>query len=210
MIDQQKQLIPFHGYPIFKIKTGELLNEDELNFFKSLTTTSHFFQDLTKTKLTRDDNILNNIELKRIKDIIWKHFVDYVDNVLEINNKFYMCNSWGTIQKKDDYHPNHTHKNAIFSSVFYIHAENSSLTFSFDKSRIEEGFFFAYHIKNYNHFNSSSWEVPVETGDLIIFPGELEHVSKIHTGNYDRLIIGSSYFLKGDLGSDSNYNSISI
>ena len=204
----EKIIIPFNGYPIYKISTEDMLNKDELAFLKSIPEQS--IRTERKLKLLEGSNILNNKELQRIKNIIWKHFVDYVDNVLEINNKFYMCNSWGTIQKKDDYHPNHTHKNAIFSSVFYIHAENSSLTFSFDKSRIEEGFFFAYNIKNYNHFNSSSWEVPVETGDLIIFPGELDHESKIHTGNYDRLIIGSSYFLKGDLGSDSNYNSISI
>jgi hypothetical protein len=210
MTDEKKQLEVFCGYPIFKTKTGETLNEDELKFFKSLTTVPHFKKDVTKTKLTKSDNILNNIELKRIKYLILENFFDYVDSVLEIENQFYMCNSWGAIQKKDDFHPNHTHTNAIFSSVFYIHAENSSIIFNADKSKIQEGFFFDYNVKNYNIFNSLSWEVPVETGDIIIFPGQLQHESKTYDGGGDRMIIGSSYFLKGKLGKKDNYNLISI
>ena len=206
MTEEKKQLEVFCGYPIFKIKTGETLNEDELKFFKSLTTVPHFEKDVSKIKLTNSDNILNNIELKRIKALISECFFDYVDNILEVENQFYMCNSWGTIQKKDDFHPNHTHKNAMFSSVFYIHAENSSIIFNAEKSKIQEGFFFEYNVKNYNIFNSVWWEVPVETGDIIIFPGELAHESKTYDGSGNRMIIGSSYFIKGKLGTKNNYN----
>jgi hypothetical protein len=205
----EKTLIPFCGYPIYKIKTGELLNEDELNFFKSLDNKPHMETNIS-TKLTKGVNILNNRELYRIKGVIWNNFVDYVDDVLEIKNDFYTCNSWGTIQKKGDYHPNHNHQNSVFSSVFYVQASDSSITFTVDRSKIMEGFLFEYHIKNYNHFNALSWKVPVETGDLIIFPGELKHESQVNIADDERMIIGSSYFLKGDLGSDSNYNSISI
>ena len=210
MTDEKKQLEVFCGYPIFKTKTGETLNEDELKFFKSLTTVPHFKKDVTKIKLTKSDNILNNIELKRIKYLILENFFDYVDSVLEIENQFYMCNSWGVTQKKDDFHPNHSHTNAIFSSVFYVHAENSSIIFNVEKTKIQEGFFFEYNVENYNIFNSLSWEVPVETGDIIIFPGQLQHESKTYDGGGDRMIIGSSYFLKGKLGTKDNYNLISI
>ena len=61
MTEEKKQLEVFCGYPIFKIKTGETLNEDELKFFKSLTTVPHFEKDVSKIKLTNSDNILNNI-----------------------------------------------------------------------------------------------------------------------------------------------------
>jgi len=210
MTDEKKQLEVFCGYPIFKTKIGEILNEDELKFFKSLTTVPHQEKDITKIKLTKSDNILNNIELKRIKYLILENFFDYVDNVLEIENQFYMCNSWGTSQKKDDFHPNHTHTNAIFSSVFYIHAENSSIIFNVDKSKIQEGFFFDYNVKNYNIFNSLWWKVPVETGDIIIFPGQLQHESRSYGGTGDRMLIGSSYFIEGELGTKDDYNLISI
>ena len=204
----EKIVIPFCGYPIYKISTGETLDADELRFLKNLDKTSNHKEG--KTKLTEGVNILNNIELKRIKYLILENFFDYVDNVLEIENNFYMCNSWGTTQKKGDFHPQHNHPNAVFSSVFYVQASDSSITFSLDKSKIMEGFLIEYKIKKYNLFNSLSWEVPVSSGDMIIFPGELHHQSQIHNDDTDRLIIGASYFLSGDLGFDNNYNSISI
>ena len=83
------RVIPFCGYPICIIKTNEILNDDELSFLKSLDNKQHMETLNTRTKLTKSVNILNNIELTRIKDFVWKYFCDYVDNVLEVeNNQF--------------------------------------------------------------------------------------------------------------------------
>ena len=204
------RVIPFCGYPICIIQTGEILNENELSFLKSLDNTQHTETLNTRTKLTKGVNILNNNELTRVKDFVWKNFSNYVDKVLEVENNFYMCNSWGTIQQKGDYHPSHNHPNAVFSAVYYVQTSDSSITFAIDRSKIMEGFLLDFKIKNFNHFNALSWKVPVATGDLIIFPGELQHESQIHTGDDERMIIGSSYFVQGNLGFDENYNSIKI
>ena len=202
-----KILIPFCGYPIFKISTDDIISKGELAFLKSMPEN---FDTHKKVKLLDGANILDNVELHRIKNIIWNHFDDYVRNVLQIKNKFYMCNSWGTIQKKGNYHPNHKHPNAIFSSVFYVEAQDSFIKFFSEKSIIQEGFFFRYDIENYNVYNSSSWELSVGSGDILFFPGQLSHESKVHELSSERIIIGSSYFAKGTYGTSKDYDDIDL
>ena len=202
-----KELIPFCGYPIFKISTDDILTKDELAFLKSIPEN---FDTHKEVKLLEGSNILENSELHRVKDIIWNHFDDYIRNALEIKNKFYICNSWGTVQKKGDYHPKHTHPNAVFSSVFYVNAPNSSITFLVEKAKIQEGFYFSYEIESYNEFNSAKWEVPIESGDIIFFPGELAHETRVHDQSYERIVIGSSYFANGIYGQSSSYNRINL
>ena len=64
--------------------------------------------------------------------------------------------------------------------------------------------------KNYNVFNSSTWDLKVKTGDIVFFPGELTHESIIHESDNDRIMIGSSYFIKGKIGFDNKANAINI
>jgi|TARA_B110000858_G_C17601934_1_gene380490 hypothetical protein len=208
----EKILIPFCGYPIYKICTGTILTPDELGFIYSLNKRPHKsnYYAPAKLSLTATVNMLESKELKRIKDIIWKQFSDYVDEVLEIENQFYICNSWATVQEKGFWHPKHNHPNSVFGSVFYAQAENSILSFSVNKCKLMEGFFMHWKIKNHNFFNSSSWDVPVNTGDMIIFPGEIAHESPVHGGPNDRIAIGTSYFPKGEFGSTDQYNLMKI
>ena len=64
------------------------------------------------------------------KDIVWSEFCEYVDQVLEVEDDFYMSNSWCTLQKKGGSHPYHNHPGSIFSSTYYAQAHNGSLSFS--------------------------------------------------------------------------------
>lgn len=202
-----KILIPFSGYPILKIETNENLNKDEINFIKDLKLIKHI---RANTKLTKDVDILRFKELKRIKDLIWNSFCYYIENVIEIKNQFYFCNSWATIQKKGDDHPAHNHENAIFSSVYYGKTKSSSLEFYLNKSKIQEGHFLAYDVKRFNFFNSRHWSVPVKEGDILFFPGEINHGAKENKLSNERITIPTSFYFKGKTGYDGNYDSISI
>ena len=203
------ELIPYLGLPILKIKTDELLTDDELKFLKDLSKITYVDDSFT-FDLTRSDNILNNKELTRVKVMIQKYFDEYVTNTLQIDNKFYMCNSWATIQRRGNAHPNHAHPNAIFSSVFYVAAKDSKIIFTTKRPSIQEGFNFDYNIIEWNIFNSPTWKLPVETGDIIIFPGQMQHESAMYTGDEERIMIGSSYFLTGTVGTEETYNTLHL
>jgi uncharacterized protein (TIGR02466 family) len=201
------EVIPFLGYPIARVNLDTFVDRDTIKFIKDLSYIKHSESGL---KFSKDAHILQNKKLKELKYVISSAFNKYVDNVLEVENQFYMCNSWCTFQKANDFHPAHVHPNAIFSSVYYFETDNTNLQFECSKSKIQEGFSFEYKIKNFNYFNSAKWSLPVKQGDLLIFPGELRHKTFPYNGKNERIVIGSSYFIEGEIGLDANYNSINI
>ena len=72
---------------------------------------------------------------------------------------------------------------------------DSGLLFKLDKSSLQNNFNFSFKCKNYNVFNSSLWEIPVKSGDMIIFPGDLWHSGLINKYDYERVIIGTNFFI---------------
>lgn len=203
-----KHVIPFAGYPIFIIQSSFYLNNEELNFLKNLNYKNH--GDLENLKISLDTDILRLDKLKRLKNFIKDCFNDYVSNVLQINNNFYFCQSWSTIQNRKGKHPKHSHPNHIISSVYYAKVKETNLTFFTDKSRIQEGFNFEYDIKEYNIFNSSSHKITFNKGDIVFFPGNLNHETSINDDDDERIVVGSSFFIDGEVGSKHQTCDINI
>ena len=202
-----KHIIPFAGYPIFLIQSSFHLNDEELNFLRKLNYNDH--DEIKDLKISSDTDVLRLNKLKKLKNFIKDCFNDYVSNVLQINNNFSFCQSWCTIQYKKAKHPKHSHPNHVISSVYYAKAKETSLNFYTDKSRIQEGFYFDYGIIEYNVFNSSSHTVPLKTGDIIFFPGHLNHESSINDDD-ERIIVGSSFFIDGKIGDRFQAASVDI
>ena len=175
--NKNKFIIPFAGYPIFVIQKGFYVNDDELNFIKNIEYNNHV--DINNLKLSKNEDVLEFQQLKRLKNFIKESLDDYVSNILEVNNSFSFCQSWSTIQNGKTKHPSHTHPNHLISSVYYVKTEKTELIFNINRSILQDGYYFKYDVKNHNVFNSHSYKVILKQGDIIFFPGQLHHSKQL-------------------------------
>ena len=196
-----------NGLPIHFEKTSFRLTNDELN-----TIFGKGYYHPTSNHLTKTSFLLKDDKLSRIKSFLDERMNSYIENIVEINDKFVMTQSWSTTTKKSENHHSHNHPNAIFSLVFYISSqgvESGNLVFNLD-NRLREKYDFSFNVKNYNTFNSSTWEYEVNTGDLIIFPAWIYHETRENTSDEDRVIIGANYFVEGVIGTTEGVDKIQI
>jgi uncharacterized protein (TIGR02466 family) len=171
------------------------LSEKEIEFFKKQKTRIN-----TGNTTSIDNNILKNKELKKLKQFIEKSINQYFKNIYQPkNNVFpYITQSWCNYTKEGQFHHKHAHPNSFISGVFYVQADKEKDKIYFFK----EGYESINVVPNeYNIFNSSSWWVPTNTNNLIIFPSSLTHMVEEVKGK-ERISLSFNTFLKGVIGND--------
>ena len=115
------------------------------------------------------------------------------------NVKLEITQSWINYTKTGQYHHKHAHPNSVISGVFYIQAskEIDKLFFyneSYQQIKIVP--------KEFHVYNSESWWLPVETGQLLLFPSSLTHMVATTSGEDDRISMSFNTFYKGKLGDE--------
>ena len=202
------ELIPFHALPIYKISTDLVLTDEE----KSVIVDGEFRKALSKqgNAISKSAEVLEDEKLIRVKTYILSVFNDYVVNHLQIQNQFYLTQSWTAINHKGDAHHSHIHPNTVFSCVYYVQANSGDLEIKMPLSRIQEGYNFSYKILQYNTFNGRKLQLSVKTGDMIIFPGWCEHQALPNEDDAPRIILGTNYFVTGAIGDYDNKDLITI
>jgi hypothetical protein len=91
------------------------------------------------------------------------------------------------------------HANSFLSGVFYIKSNNETDSISFYKNP-SSGITPNYN--NYNIYNSSSWHLPVNTLDIVIFPSYLQHGINTKVDNNKRISLAFNVFVEGELGNE--------
>jgi hypothetical protein len=202
----KSDILTLFGCPISLYNDTFYLNEKEIDFLKKQE-----IDDLNNgvVKTSKNKKILHNIELQRIKNLIDQYANDYVDKVLAVNDTFYLTHSWLVISEKNEPHHEHYHQSAIFSVVYYIQADNASITFNGDKNFLTRAFNFDFNYKNYNQHNSIEVKVPVKTGQIIIFPGNIKHSANNYSDN-KKVVLGANYFVKGTIGVYEKTTSVDL
>ena len=204
----KSEIIPFHALPIYKESTGFILDDEE----KSVIVDGEFRKALSDkgNAVSKSAEVLENEKLRRVKRFILTKFHEYITQHLQIKNHFYLTQSWTAINHKGDAHHLHTHPNTIFSCVYYVQANSGDFQIKMPMSRIQEGYGFSYDVLQNNIFNSRTYNASVKTGDIIIFPGWLEHQALPNEDDSPRIILGTNYFATGSLGKYENKDLIMI
>ncbi len=81
---------------------------------------------------------------------------------------------WGAVYKKGDYTQLHDHYPATWSAVYYVEQPEDGSCLSFSGAKLS---------------------LLPQTGNLIIFPGNIEHEVPESTSNHDRVVVAMNFYV---------------
>ena len=153
---------------------------------------------------TKDNYILNRKEFKNIKKFLDECCKDYLEKIISPKNniELYITQSWLNYTEENEYHHTHEHPNSVVSGVLYFDCdkENDKIKFS-NPIRYQQ---IKPEIDKYNIWNSHTWWLPVETGQLLMFPSSTTHQVDTKQGTNTRISLAFNTFYKGTIGSNND------
>ena len=160
--------------------------------------------------LSKTISLLETPALAPLKKAMVDKAKEYARTVLEIKDEIYLVHSWSTINTIDALHEEHDHPNAFIGVVYYAQCKDSFIRFYLYTTSIKECFNFDFTIDKYNIYNSQTWNLSVEAGDMVIFPGHIRHGSVANQSDLHRIVVGANFFIKGKMGSKEQVSLITL
>ena len=182
--------------PVSYFEFGSPLTEVELDFITSQETRGN---DGNTTSV--NNTLFESAEIAEIARFCQESVDEYIKEVYAPKNdvEVYITQSWANYTQKGQWHHKHDHPNSFISGVFYVQAQKDIDRIFFYKNGYQQ---IKLPTDNYNLYNSESWWLGVETGQLILFPSHLTHMVQTVQTDETRISISFNTFLKGYVGDD--------
>jgi hypothetical protein len=152
-----------------------------------------------QTGATQDKKLFKSLKNgTKLKNKLEFYLRKAVNEILEYKVDVNLINMWGTETKSNTVGTSHLHKNYWYSCCYYPHGDI--------KDNFKLKFFTKHHehydipVTKFNIFNSTTWEQPVEKGDLLIFPSGTLHQICLNTSKNTRYSIAANFLPKGKIG----------
>jgi uncharacterized protein (TIGR02466 family) len=113
----------------------------------------------------------------------------------------YITQSWINITEEKEHHHTHTHPNSLLSGIFYLQADSNNDNVSFSDPK---KLYSSFTVEPYQHDNytASSFMLPIETSDLILFQSSIPHKVESKVGKKTRISLSFNTFFKGSIGDE--------
>ena len=146
---------------------------------------------------TEDTFILDKPEMSRVRQFIESKIKEFVVGIMGSDSQMVITQSWLNKNGKGESHHEHKHPNSMISGVWYpqIHEKLPPIQFRDSKQRD-----MSFSIKNFNHFNSATFMLPMKKGELILFPSNLTHSVPTNVGEEERISLSFNTWPKGNMG----------
>jgi len=190
--------------PVGVYKLNRSFTDDELSFIKNQETRNN-----VNNLISLNTKILNSERLDSLKEFSKNCLSDYFNTVYnplnEVNLK--ITQSWCNYTSFGQSHHVHTHPNSFVSGVFYIQVDKEVDKIYFHRSEFQQ---MQVLPKEWNSWNSKSWWLPVEVGDLLLFPSSLQHSVDTIKEDQTRISISFNTFPVGTIGFDLDVTELTI
>ena len=149
---------------------------------------------------SEDAFILDNPEMKGIRAFIQEKIDFYSNKVYNFSDKLVITQSWLNKNGKGELHHPHRHPNSIISGVWYPLIHRGLPPIQFQKPEDRD---ISMHIGEgkLNAFNSYTFNLSMNKGDLVLFPSHLQHSVPENIIDEERISLSFNTWAKGSLGN---------
>jgi uncharacterized protein (TIGR02466 family) len=197
MNPKQPELLQLFPKPVLIAKYERDLSKELEYIFNCEHKLNEKTQD-TYAKQSTNTFLLDESELQDVREFIEVYLKFYVSNVLECSDDLRITQSWSNVCEKGKKHHEHIHPNSIVSGVFYFQVNEKLPPIEFRNPNTHT---FTMDITNQNNFNSATFLLPLNSGELILFPSNLAHSVPENVTDLPRVSLAFNTFAKGSLGS---------
>jgi uncharacterized protein (TIGR02466 family) len=192
--------------PVYITKLTRKFTNKEYNFIQK--SKLNVYNNAGNTT-SNDSYILNTKPFVNLKKELNNIVKDYFDKVIMSSNNIepYITQSWLNYTEQTQHHHIHDHPNSLVSGVLYINADKDKDNIKFWNKKDQN---IKLECKEYNSYNSSSWWIPIETLDIILFPSTLIHSVDIKKGTNTRISLAFNVFVKGNIGSKTDLTELKL
>jgi len=194
---KQPELIQLFPKPVLISKYHKDFSK-ELEYVKSLEHKLNEKSQKEYAKQSTNTFLLDEPELASIREFIETYLKFYVHNVLECTDELVITQAWSNICEKGKKHHEHVHPNSIVSGVFYFQINENLPPIEFRNPNTHS---FNLNIQKQNNFNSATFLLPLNSGELILFPSNLTHSVPENKADLPRISLAFNTFAKNSLGS---------
>jgi uncharacterized protein (TIGR02466 family) len=189
---------------VIRYNLGRQLTKKEMAFISKQETCLN-----ANNKASKDNYVFRHAALSDIKKFAHTCALDYFNNIMcpahEVTLQ--ITQSWINFTKKGEGHHHHKHPNSILSGVFYIEADVNQDKIMFSSPVTSSNM--ECHTEILNLYNSKTWWLPVETGDLLVFPSTLYHQVPA-TDTEKRTSLSFNTFYIGLAGNETNLSALHV
>ena len=198
------RLINVFPIAVGSYELGREFADEELNFLEKQEWVNH----IGNTGCVATD-LLDHQEFANLRLFVEESLKDYLSLTLNPvdDNEIYITQSWASITKPGQFHHGHVHPNSFVSGVLYVNAEGGKDSIVFTNEREYKRI--KLEIKEATAYNSAQL-VQLKTGDLLLFPSELEHLVEPTTSNSDRISVSFNTFVRGNIGYKNSYAELKL
>lgn len=151
--------------------------------------------------ISESQRIIEQPGFENLAQGAYNNICEYFYGIMQVKEdvEIYITESWLNKTEKGQSHHRHWHPNSVLSAVVYIDGEGETGRTKFITSQYD---MLEYGMRESNLYNSKSWSVAPETGTMVVFPSNVEHLVDPYDGDKPRITLAINTFVRGPINSD--------
>ncbi len=192
--------------PIMRTNIGRNFTDEENKFFDKMRGAPH--PNVSNIR-SADTHVLDAPEMQTIRSFVTEHIDQYARKIISSDPKleFYVTQSWLNYTQTGQSHHRHMHTNSLISGVLYVNVKKEVDGICFYRN---SGAQILVTDEYVNWYNSPASCFSVGVGDVVLFPSNLSHGVEQTSGEHTRISLAFNAFVRGQIGTEKNLNSLKI